>query len=95
MENHPLFQKINSALDSIRAYLIADGGNVKLVDISDDNIVQIEFLGACVSCSMSVMTFRGGIEDAILKAAPEVKKVIAINMPAIQNSSLITPNSSL
>ena len=93
MENHPLFQKINSALDSIRAYLIADGGNVKLVEISDDNIVKIEFLGACVSCNMSVMTFRGGIEDAILKAAPEVKKVIATNMPAIQNSTFITQNS--
>jgi Fe-S cluster biogenesis protein NfuA len=83
MENHPLYQKINSALDSIRSYLIADGGNVKLVEITEDNIVKIEFMGACVSCNMSVMTFRGGIEDAILKAAPDVKKVIAINMPEL------------
>ena len=83
MENHPLYHKINTALDSIRAYLIADGGNVQLVEITDKNEVKIEFLGACVSCSMSAMTFRGGIEDAILKAAPEVTKVIALNMPEL------------
>ncbi len=83
MENNSLFAKIEKALDGIRSYLIADGGNVKIVEISDDNIVKIEFLGACVSCNMSVMTFRGGIEDAIMKAAPEVKKVIAVNMPEV------------
>ncbi len=83
MENNLLFAKIEKALDGIRSYLIADGGNVKIVEISDDNIVKIEFLGACVSCNMSVMTFRGGIEDAIMKAAPEVKKVIAVNMPEV------------
>jgi Fe-S cluster biogenesis protein NfuA len=85
MENNPLFARINTALEGIRPYLLADGGNVKLIEISDENIVKIEFLGACVSCNMSAMTFRGGIEDAILKAAPEVKKVIAINMPELVN----------
>jgi Fe-S cluster biogenesis protein NfuA len=81
MENHPLFHKINTALEGIRPYLLADGGNVKIVDIVDNQEVKIEFEGACVSCNMSVMTFRGGIEDAILKAVPEVKKVTAVNIP--------------
>ncbi|MES2795381.1 MAG: NifU family protein [Bacteroidota bacterium] len=84
MENHSLFTKINAALEGIRPYLLADGGNVKILEITPDNIVKIEFEGACVSCNMSVMTFRGGIEDAILKAVPEVKKVIAVNMPVLQ-----------
>ena len=83
MIEHPLFVKIESALNSIRPYLEADGGNVKLLEITEDNTVKIEFLGNCVSCSMSVMTFRGGIEDAIMKAAPEVKKVTAVNMPEL------------
>lgn len=88
MKNHPLFEKINAALEGIRPYLLADGGNVKIVDIVNGQEVKIEFEGACVSCSMSVMTFRGGIEDAILKAVPEIKKVTAVNMPLIQNKSL-------
>lgn len=93
MENNPLFAKINLALEGIRPYLLADGGNVKIVEIIDNQEVKIEFEGACVSCSMSAMTFRGGIEDAILKAVPEIKKVTAVNMPNIENSSLITHNS--
>lgn len=83
MENHPLFARINTALEGIRPYLLADGGNVKIVDIVDNQEVEIEFQGACVSCNMSVMTFRGGIEDAILKAVPEIKKVTAVNMPEL------------
>jgi Fe-S cluster biogenesis protein NfuA len=83
MENNPLFNRINAALESIRPYLLADGGNVKIVEITDDNTVKIEFEGACVSCNMSAMTFRSGIEDAILKAVPEVKKVVAMNMPEL------------
>lgn len=86
MENHPLLDRINKALESIRPYLIADGGNVKIVEITDENEVQIEFEGACVACEMSVMTFRAGIQDAIMKSVPEVTKVVAINVPALQNS---------
>jgi Fe-S cluster biogenesis protein NfuA len=86
MENNPLFGRINLALESIRPYLIADGGNVKIIEITDNQEVKIEFEGACVACEMSVMTFRAGIQDAIMKAVPEVKKVIAINIPALANS---------
>jgi Fe-S cluster biogenesis protein NfuA len=83
MENHPLYPAINDALKGIRPYLEADGGDVKIVEITPEMEVKIEFLGACTSCSMSALTFRGGVEDAILKAVPEVTKVTALNLTAI------------
>ncbi len=78
MEN--LIHKVESALDSIRPYLQADGGNVKVVDISEDMVVRLELLGACGNCPMSSMTFKAGLEEAILKAVPEIKKVEALNL---------------
>ena len=70
-----LHAKVEKALDSIRPYLEADGGNVKIVSITEDNIVNLAFLGACESCPMSAMTFKAGIEDAIRKEVPEVKGI--------------------
>ena len=78
-----LTSRIEAALESLRPFLKADGGDVKLLSISDDKIVKIEFLGACKSCSMNVMTFKAGIEEAIKKAAPEITGVEAVNMAAI------------
>ncbi len=78
MEN--LILKVESALDAIRPYLQADGGNVKVVDITDDMVVRLELLGACGNCPMSSMTFKAGLEEAILKAVPEIKKVEALNL---------------
>ena len=75
-----LIKRIEDALTSLRPFLVADGGDVSLLEVTDDNIVRIEFLGACKSCSMNVMTFKAGIEEAIRKAAPEVKAVEAINL---------------
>ena len=79
LEEHPLLSRIEAALDSVRPYLNADGGNVKVLEINDLSEVIVEFLGACSSCSMSAMTFKAGIQDAIMKAVPEVSKVVAIN----------------
>jgi Fe-S cluster biogenesis protein NfuA len=72
--------RIEAALESLRPFLKADGGDVNLLEITDDKTVRIEFLGACKSCSMNVMTFKAGIEEAIRKAAPEVTAVEAVNM---------------
>jgi Fe-S cluster biogenesis protein NfuA len=74
-----LEQKIETALDTIRPYLQSDGGGVRLVDITEDGVVQLELTGACGDCSMSSMTMKAGIEQAIRKAAPEVTRVEAIN----------------
>ncbi|MCH7401879.1 NifU family protein [Belliella kenyensis] len=72
--------KIEHALDSIRPYLEADGGNVKVVELTDDMVLRLELTGACSSCPMSTMTLKAGVEEAIKKAIPEIVKVEAINI---------------
>lgn len=74
-----MIEKVEEALNLVRPFLEADGGNVSLVEITSENIVKLELHGACKSCSMRMMTLRAGIEDAIRKMVPEVKEVIAIN----------------
>lgn len=69
--------RIEEALEQLRPYLEADGGNVSLVEVSDDMVVKLQFHGACRSCSMSEMTLRAGIEQAILRMVPEIKSVEA------------------
>ncbi len=76
-------KKIEEALEQIRPYLQADGGNVTFVELTDDNIVKLELQGACKSCSMSMMTLKAGIEETIKRAVPEVKSVEAINLTAV------------
>ena len=78
--NEILIQRVEQALDSIRPYLKTDGGDVKVLDITDDFVVQLELLGACGSCPMSAMTFKGGIEQAIMRAVPEIKGIHAVNL---------------
>lgn len=74
--------RIERALDGIRPYLEADGGNVRILEITDDMVVKLELLGSCGSCPMSAMTLRAGVEDAIMRAVPEVSAVIATNLTA-------------
>ena len=62
---------------------MADGGDVKLLDIDENNIVQLELLGACGSCPMSPMTMKAGVEEAIKRIAPEVNGVNAVNVPEL------------
>lgn len=72
--------KIEEALDSIRPYLEADGGNVRVIELTDEMVLKLELLGNCGSCPMSTMTLKAGVEEAIKKAIPEIQKVIAINV---------------
>lgn len=74
-----LQERLESALDNIRPYLEADGGDMKVVGLTKDMTLQIELLGTCSSCSMSAMTLKAGVEQAVLKAVPEIKAVEAIN----------------
>ena len=73
-----LRERVEQALQLCKPYLQADGGDVQLMNISDDGIVELMFQGTCVICPMSPMTLRAGLERAILRAAPEVKRVEAI-----------------
>lgn len=75
-----LTQRVEASLDSIRPYLEADGGNVKISQITSDNVVKLEFVGACGTCPMSTMTFKAGVEEAIKKAVPEITKIEVINL---------------
>ena len=80
VNNDQLITKIELALDGMRPYLAADGGNVKVLEVTDDKVVRLELMGSCGSCPMSAMTFKGGLEEAILRAVPEITKVEAINI---------------
>lgn len=79
VSEHPFAARIEAALDSIRDYLKADGGDVRLHAITPQGGVELELLGACVTCSMSPMTMKAGIEQAILRAVPEVTAVTTVN----------------
>jgi Fe-S cluster biogenesis protein NfuA len=78
-----LLQKIESSLDSIRPYLEADGGNVKVSELTHDLIVRLEFVGACGNCPMSTMTFKAGVEEAIKRDVPEIKKIEVVNLTSL------------
>ena len=74
----PLREKVLEALESVRPYLKADGGDVELVDIKEDGIVEVRLTGACVGCPMSQMTLRAGIERTLMRDVPEIKRVEAV-----------------
>ena len=79
LEN-PFLARIEKALDQIRPYLEADGGNVKVLELTSDMVLKLELLGACGSCPMSTMTLKAGVEQSVLKAVPEIRAVEAINV---------------
>lgn len=79
MSDQSLIEKVEIAIDEIRPYLIADGGDIKVVSIDDKNIVNLELLGSCETCPMSPMTLKAGVEEAIKKQVPEIKGINAIN----------------
>ena len=83
LNKEELTKKINTAIEQLRPFLNADGGDMELVEITDDAIVKVRLLGACSDCSMSLMTLKAGIEEAIKKVAPEVHSVEAVNMPSL------------
>ena len=71
-------ENIQKAINQIRPNLQADGGDVELVDVTDDGIVKVKLLGACRGCPMSQMTLKMGIEKYLKKEVPEVKEVVAV-----------------
>jgi Fe-S cluster biogenesis protein NfuA len=79
-DNSELTKRVEEALNQIRPYLEADGGNVTLREITDDLVVKLELHGACRTCSMSVMTMKAGVEETVRRAVPEVKAVEAVNL---------------
>ena len=82
-EDAELRRRVEESLDMIRPYLMADGGSVRLTNITEDYVVELELMGACGTCPMSTMTLRAGIEQAIKRSIPEVSRVEAVNAPAV------------
>jgi Fe-S cluster biogenesis protein NfuA len=75
-----LVQRIETSLDGIRPYLEADGGNVKILEVTADHVVRLEFIGTCGNCPMSTMTFKAGVEEAIKRAVPEIRAIEVTNL---------------
>jgi len=70
--------RVEKALEKIRPSLQADGGDMELIDVSEDGIVKVKLTGACRGCPMSQMTLKMGIEKALKQAVPEVKEVQSV-----------------
>lgn len=80
MSDSNLQQRVENALAGLRPYLEADGGDIRFLEITDDLRVRVELHGACADCSMIHMTMKGGVEQAVKAAAPEIVAIEAINL---------------
>ncbi len=78
-EKQDWITRVDSALDDVRPHLAIDGGNIEVLDVSDGKIVQVKWLGACNGCSMTAMTMKAGVEQAIKGRLPEINGVVAVN----------------
>lgn len=75
-----MLDRVEAALEKIRPFLIADGGNVKVLEITEDLVVRLELEGACGTCPMSPMTMKAGVEEALKRDVPEITGVVAVNV---------------
>lgn len=75
-----ILSKVEASLNTMRPYLNDDGGNVEVVDITPEGILRVRLVGACSTCPQSYMTMKAGIEEAVKRAVPEIKSVIAVNL---------------
>ncbi len=78
--NEATLSRIEVSLDNIRPYLVADGGDIRVLEFTEDKILRLEFLGNCGTCPMSTMTFKAGVEEAVRRLVPEVKSIEVINL---------------
>ena len=74
-----IINQIENALSKIRPFLQSDGGDIDIVELSDDWIVKVKLIGACSSCDISMMTLKNGVEAAIKNAVPQVKAVVEVS----------------
>jgi Fe-S cluster biogenesis protein NfuA len=78
MTTQELTTKVEQALEEIRPFLQNDGGDISLVSIEDDKVVNVQLQGACVGCSVNQMTLKSGVEMTIKKYAPQIERVVSI-----------------
>jgi Fe-S cluster biogenesis protein NfuA len=73
--SEPIEQRIQNALEKVRPYLQEDGGDVEMIRMREDGILEVSLTGTCKRCPMSLMTLRAGVERAVMNEVPEVKRV--------------------
>ena len=73
--------RIEKALEKIRPYLVAGGGDISIVDITDDMVLRVELKGGCNGCPFSMQTLKAGVEMAVRNEVPEIREVVDINAP--------------
>jgi len=71
-------EQVEKVLDKVRGALMAEGGNVELVDLTEDGVVKVKLTGACGICPMSQMTLKMGIEQALKQELPQIKEVVSV-----------------
>ncbi|HLW07535.1 MAG TPA: NifU family protein [Marinilabiliaceae bacterium] len=78
MDKNEVMELVKEALESIRPYLQADGGDISIVEITDDWVVKVQLEGACDGCPMSVQTMKNGVEMVVKTKVPFIKEVVAV-----------------
>lgn len=72
-------ERVLKALERVRPYLQSDGGDISLIDITDENIVRVKLQGACHGCPFSLQTLKAGVEQALMQEVPEIKSVVSVD----------------
>ena len=75
-----ILARIEMSLDTMRPYLRNDGGDIEVLELSDDMELKLRLLGNCGTCPQSIFTMKAGIEEAVMKSVPEVKSIVAVNL---------------
>jgi len=78
MQPKELLSKVEESLNLIRPHLQGDGGDIEVIDITDDYVVKVRLIGSCEGCPMSFMTMKAGVEHSVKTAVPQIKAVEAV-----------------
>jgi Fe-S cluster biogenesis protein NfuA len=78
-DNNSMKERVLQALEKVRPYLQSDGGDISLVEITEDNTVKVRLQGACHGCPYSLQTLKAGVEQVLLKEVPEISKVVSVD----------------
>ena len=78
MDNKNIKERVEFALEEIRPFLVSDGGDISLVSIDNNKVVNVKLHGNCVSCTVNQMTLKSGVEMTIKKYVPQIEKVISV-----------------
>lgn len=73
-----IYDKVSGIIDNLRPFLQDDGGDIDLIEITDDMVVKVQLQGACGSCPYSLMTLKNGVEQAIRREIPEIVEVVGV-----------------